>query len=81
MALMLTLLTPPKRVEIEVLGISFDKACAELAISMQSLDVWKREQIAEHILSMARNGECDVAVLQRQAVTRFKSLGDPVANA
>jgi hypothetical protein len=65
----------------EAVNQALDGACEELALSLQSLDVWKREQIAEVIRSLANDGERDVAVLQRRAVTYFRNLGEPVANA
>jgi hypothetical protein len=78
---MLILATPQPDYVREAVDQALDGACEELAFSLQSLDVWKREQIAEVIWSLASEGERDVAALQRRAVTYFRNLGDPIANA
>jgi hypothetical protein len=74
-----TAATPSQDVR-DLVERTVDLACEELAISMQSLDVWKREQIAEMILSLASDGERDVELLQRRAVTHFRNLGEATAN-
>jgi hypothetical protein len=78
---MLILAIPQPDYVREAVDQALDGACEELALSLQSLDVWKREQIAEVIWSLASEGERDVAALQRRAVTHFRNLGDPIANA
>ena len=78
---MLNLSTPQVQGVRELVSQALDAASEELALSLQSLDVWKREQIAEVIHSLADDGERDVAVLQRRAVTYFRNLGEVTANA
>ena len=78
---MLILAVPQPDCMHETVDQALDAACEELAISLQSLDVWKREQIADVIWSFASKGERDVRALQRRTVTYFRNLGDPIANA
>jgi hypothetical protein len=76
---MLILATPQPDYVRDAVDQALHGACEELAFSLQSLDVWKREQIGEVIWSLATVGERDV--VQRRAVTYFRNLGDPIANA
>jgi hypothetical protein len=54
---------------------AFEAACDELGIGLFSLDVWKRERVADLILRLANAGELDSSVLQRTAVTQFRDAG------
>ncbi len=51
---------------------AFDGACEELDLGLGSLDVWKRERLAQLILQLVEEGEADSDVLQKSAVSRFR---------
>jgi hypothetical protein len=51
---------------------AFNRTCEELAIGVLSLDVPKRERVAQVVERLVRKGERDPLVLQRRAVSHFK---------
>ena len=51
---------------------AFEGACEELGLGLGSLDVWKREQLAQLILQRVGKDEFDSDALQRCAVSQFK---------
>ncbi len=51
---------------------AFNRACEELAIGVLSLDVPKRERVAQVVERLVCKGERDPLVLQRRAVSHFK---------
>ena len=60
----------------QAISRAFEGACKELGIGLLSLDAWKRERLAQLILSFAEKGVFDAAALQRDAVTQYKNAGD-----
>jgi hypothetical protein len=54
--------------ERAALNTAYDRACEELGLGDGSLDVAKRERVAELILSFVSRGEIDIDVLHRRAV-------------
>jgi hypothetical protein len=59
--------------ERAALCAAFDSACEELGIGELSLDVPKRERVAQLILAFVCKGEHDVDVLHRRAVFHFSN--------
>ncbi len=62
-------LTPNQRTLFET---AFDRACAELGLGQLSLDVAKREYIAQLIVDIVSRGEQDIDAVQRRAVFGFR---------
>ena len=60
----------------QAISRAFEGACKELGIGLLSLDAWKRERLAQLILSFAEKGVFDAAALQKDAVTQYKNAGD-----
>jgi hypothetical protein len=59
---------------------AFDGACEELGLGDFSLDVAKRERLAQEMQRLVCKGERDPVVLQRTAVSQFKySESDVIA--
>jgi hypothetical protein len=52
-----------------MVGTAYVRACEELGLENGSLDVAKRERVAELLLAFVLRGETDVDVLHRRAVT------------
>ena len=52
---------------------AFEGACEELGVGLSSLDVWRREQLAQLILQLVSEGELESTTLQMNAVSRFKN--------
>ena len=55
---------------------AFESACSELGLGELSLEVPRREQVAQLILSFVCKGEHDVDVLHRRAVFHFRNEND-----
>ncbi len=51
---------------------AFDKARAELGISYAESDANRREQLAQLMISLARDGEGDADVIRAQAVHQMR---------
>jgi hypothetical protein len=62
-----------------VVGTAYDQACKELELGNGSLDVAKRERVAELIVAFVLRGEMDVDVLHRRAVIHCRNT-DPYPN-
>ena len=60
----------------QAISRAFEGACKELGIGLLSLDAWKRERLAQLILSFAEKGVFDAAALQKDAVRQYKNAGD-----
>jgi hypothetical protein len=56
-----------------VVGTAYDQACKELGLGNGSLDVAKRERVAELIVAFVLRGETDVDVLHRRAVIHCRN--------
>ena len=54
------------------LRLAFHRACEELGIGTNADDTVRREQLAKLILSLAREGEREPALIQRKAVWQFR---------
>ncbi len=63
-------LSPDQRA---ALNASYERACEELGLGEGSLDVARRERVAELILSFVSRGEIDVDVLHRRAVIHCRN--------
>jgi hypothetical protein len=63
--------------EMLALSYAFDVACKELGIGDGSLDVAKRERVAQVILRLVLKGENDIDVLHRRAVIHFQNTSAP----
>jgi hypothetical protein len=59
----------------QAISRAFEGACEELGIGLLSLDAWKRERLAQLILSFVDKGEFDAAALQKHAVAQYKNVG------
>jgi hypothetical protein len=70
---------PLEPTEMVALGYAFELACEELGIGDGSLDVAKRERVAQLILAFVRKGENDVDVLCRRAVIHFRNTSAPAS--
>ncbi len=56
-----------------IVGTAYVRACEELGLGDGSLDVAKRERVAELILAFVLRGETDIEVLQRRAVIHCRN--------
>jgi hypothetical protein len=59
--------------ERAVFDAAVQRACDELGLGELSLDVAKREQVAQSILEFVYSGEENIDVLHRRAVIRFRN--------
>ena len=64
---------PLDPIEMLAFGYAFDAACKELGIGEGSLDVAKRERVAQILLTFVRKSENDGDVLHRRAVIHFRN--------
>jgi hypothetical protein len=60
--------------ERAALNAAYERACEELGLGDGSLDVAKRERVAELILSFVSRGEIDIEVLRRRAVIHCRNI-------
>ena len=60
----------------QVVGVAYDEACKELELGNGSLDVAKRERVAELIVAFVLRGEMDVDVLHRRAVIHCRNTDE-----
>jgi hypothetical protein len=63
-------LTPQERIAFDT---AFERACDELGLSQGSLDVVRRERVAQFIIDSVCSGEQDIDVLHRRAVFHFRN--------
>ena len=70
---MLMYAVPLSPQEQSVVQAAYERACQELGFGEGSLDVPKRERVAELILAFVQKGEIDIDVLHRRAVIHCRN--------
>ena len=63
-------LSPDQRAAVQT---AYERTCEELGLGDGSLDVPKRERVAELILAFVQKGEIDIDVLHRRAVIHCRN--------
>lgn len=66
-------LSADKRAAVQT---AYERACEELGLGEGSLDLPKRERVAELILAFVQKGEMDVDVLHRRAVIHCRNTSE-----
>jgi hypothetical protein len=76
---MAALCLPLEQLELQAFGEAFRRACDDLKLGPNSLDVSKQERVAHLILGFIRRGETNTEALRRRAILRFNNTPEPAS--
>jgi hypothetical protein len=71
---MAPLCVPLEQPELQAFGEAFRRACDDLKLGPNSLDVSKQERVAHLILGFIHKGETNTEALRRRAILHFNNI-------